>query len=684
MRTFKQSSLGRADHPFAHVFDKSLPDPSAKKAAAAAVQDFNEYYPDEGIVARHHMQPRKALYRPSDEESKALDLGTFRCTDSRPLSGGQLQESWDDNYQGHKRPELWTGTTYLASTEHSLASAMAAVKKIKNRNKNDAKKQARAQSFYDVNQLSDNKGCMYKPAREVVYDMSSFLKQAVEKYKSLVSPEFRDLKHVSTPFADDRIARPAEAESGSTGKLAPIASRVLMKLLFAARMARYDLLRAVQGLASRVTKWSMDCDKALHRLMCYVNSTIHYKMSGVIGDEIKSCKLWLFADSDHAGEHDSKSTSGSFLCLVGPNTYFPLAAFSKKQTSVALSSTEAEVVCANVALRSLGLPSSASWSVLQNAGGVGTNAHKPTALGRDAKRFSCAKHPDKSLSMVEYEGRNLLPDGRIVELYTSNKPNSPVELTTHPLRDVWLLQKGNWNRSQEEAVAWEELDSRTYQPPTGVDAVMLVYRRSGADYRRHAEAEAMLHLETLGIRDSGGYQFEHRDPVSSNKDYGLIMAAPHSVQPVVLEDNQATIRILESGKSPAFRHADKTQRINLGWISEQFRRKHYALAYVNTSLQAADILTKPFTSADKWNKALSLMSIRRAEQPARKASAAPTAGACRDNRPEAQFSRLMIELCGPSSILGEIAKSKYPQCEVLRVTKEDDLNNTDTRKIGPC
>ena len=262
-------------------------------------------------------------------------------------------------------------------------------------------------------------------------------------------------------------------------------------------------------------------------------------------------------------------------------------------------------------------------------------------------------------------------------------PVNPIplsRLTTHPLRDVWLLQKGNWIQAQE-AVAWEELSCRTYQPPTGVDAVMLVYRRSGADYRRHAEAEAMLHLETLGIRDSGGYQFERRDPVASNKDYGLIMAAPHSVQPVVLEDNQATIRILESGKSPAFRHADKTQRINLGWISEQFRRKHYALAYVSTTLQAADILTKPFTSADKWNKALNLLSIRRAEQPTRKASAAPTAGACRSTRPEAQFSRLMIEICcGPTSILGEVAKEKYPECEVLRITKNEDLNNTDTRK----
>ena len=46
-------------------------------------------------------------------------------------------------------------------------------------------------------------------------------------------------------------------------------------------------------------------------------------MRGFIGDEIKHCKLWLFADSDHAGEHDNKSTSGGILVLVGPNTYFP-------------------------------------------------------------------------------------------------------------------------------------------------------------------------------------------------------------------------------------------------------------------------------------------------------------------------------------------------------------------------
>ena len=44
-----------------------------------------------------------------------------------------------------------------------------------------------------------------------------------------------------------------------------------MKVLFEGRMARsarFDLLGATQGLASRVTKWSPECDKSLHCFLC--------------------------------------------------------------------------------------------------------------------------------------------------------------------------------------------------------------------------------------------------------------------------------------------------------------------------------------------------------------------------------------------------------------------------------
>ena len=53
-----------------------------------------------------------------------------------------------------------------------------------------------------------------------------------------------------------------------SGMLQPIAAKVLMKTLYGARMARYDLLRAVCTLAACVTKWTEQRDIELFRLMC--------------------------------------------------------------------------------------------------------------------------------------------------------------------------------------------------------------------------------------------------------------------------------------------------------------------------------------------------------------------------------------------------------------------------------
>ena len=204
---------------------------------------------------------------------------------------------------------------------------------------------------------------MTKPVNVMTYDMRDFLVSCVDRYCELAKVDPKLLKHVATPFHDNRVARPTE-EGEPQGKLQPIASRVLMKILFAARMARWDLLRATQSLASRVTKWSRDCDTALHRLVCYINSSLDIRMQGFIGDTIAECQLWLFCDADWAGEHDSKSTSGCALYPVGPNTYYPLNAFSKKQTSITMSSTESEVISANHGVRAQGLPSLSLWSFL--------------------------------------------------------------------------------------------------------------------------------------------------------------------------------------------------------------------------------------------------------------------------------------------------------------------------------
>jgi hypothetical protein len=138
------------------------------------------------------------------------------------------------------------------------------------RDKREAKKEAKAAKFRGLEHAVKPKaGVMAKPVNFVRYDMSNFLESCVENCCNLakVSP---------TPFTDAGIARPTLSEDGMPGKLQPVANKILMKILFAARMARFDLLRATQSLASRVTKWSVECDVALHQLVAYIKS---YKAS---------------------------------------------------------------------------------------------------------------------------------------------------------------------------------------------------------------------------------------------------------------------------------------------------------------------------------------------------------------------------------------------------------------------
>ena len=141
------------------------------------------------------------------------------------------------------------------------------------------------------------------------------------------------------------------------GHLAPHAASVLMKLLYGARIARFDLLRQVNRLARNVHRWTDSDDRGLHHLMCYVHHTKHWRMVGWVGDPIDDVHLALYADADFAGCIDSlRSTSGGHLNIQGPNTRFPLSGSSKRQGCVSHSTPEAEIVAADVAMRSMGMP----------------------------------------------------------------------------------------------------------------------------------------------------------------------------------------------------------------------------------------------------------------------------------------------------------------------------------------
>ena len=157
------------------------------------------------------------------------------------------------------------------------------------------------------------------------------------------------------PLYPVELMKAGASEEEEPGDLADAAASILMKILYCARMGRWDLLKAITSLATQLTKWTPWCDKALFRLMCYINSTSSATLTGYIGDPPRDLTLRLYADADFAGDKESyRSTSGAFMALVGPRSFMPLAAKTKEQSCVSQSPPEAQIVSINVTMRTLG------------------------------------------------------------------------------------------------------------------------------------------------------------------------------------------------------------------------------------------------------------------------------------------------------------------------------------------
>ena len=81
-----------------------------------------------------------------------------------------------------------------------------------------------------------------------------------------------------------------------------------------------------------------------------------------VGDEPGGLELHLYSDANFADEQaNMKSTSGVFLCLKGEYSFVPLSGLSKRQTCVSHSTPEAEIVAADCAVRTEGLPALPLW-----------------------------------------------------------------------------------------------------------------------------------------------------------------------------------------------------------------------------------------------------------------------------------------------------------------------------------
>ena len=193
------------------------------------------------------------------------------------------------------------------------------------------------------------------------FDMVDYAQQTVDLYLSLTGS--KKLKSVQTPFCPEGSLPPSDDEV--TGELAPAACKLLMKALWLGRLSRPDIIKPIGDLATCVQKWSRNNDRQAHRLICYIDSTKHHRLVGHVNDCPDDLKLSLYVDADFAGEKaHARSTSGGYLVLAGPNTFFPLAWVSKRQTSTSRSTTESEIVSLAHSLYSEGLPALSLWDTL--------------------------------------------------------------------------------------------------------------------------------------------------------------------------------------------------------------------------------------------------------------------------------------------------------------------------------
>ena len=130
-----------------------------------------------------------------------------------------------------------------------------------------------------------------------------------------------------------------------------------MKVLYAARYARFELLRAIGFLACHVAKWDVQCDRRLHRLMSYIEHTLDHRLCGWTDGDCETVNLHLYSDADFGGCNDTnKSTTGVYIAAEGKHTKWPISGLSKKQTCVSHSTPEAELVAGALALRQEGVP----------------------------------------------------------------------------------------------------------------------------------------------------------------------------------------------------------------------------------------------------------------------------------------------------------------------------------------
>ncbi|GKD09404.1 retrovirus-related pol polyprotein from transposon TNT 1-94 [Tanacetum coccineum] len=168
---------------------------------------------------------------------------------------------------------------------------------------------------------------------DIFFNQSNYIKEMLKKFG------LEDSKPMKTPRSmETKLTKDEEGESVDNTKY-----RGMIGSLLYLTASRPDIMFSVCLCARFQEDPKTSHLEAVKRIFRYIKGTTHLGLWYPKGSGIETI---VYADSDHAGDYvDRKSTSGicTFMgcCLT--------SWFSKKQTALAISTTEAEYVSAGKA-----------------------------------------------------------------------------------------------------------------------------------------------------------------------------------------------------------------------------------------------------------------------------------------------------------------------------------------------
>ena len=170
----------------------------------------------------------------------------------------------------------------------------------------------------------------YRLNKKIYLSQEKYIRKILEKYN------MSNCKPISTPMCS--ITKLTRSESKDTTQKLPYRELVgaLMYLMIASRP---DLAYTMSVLSRYLDCYNESHWKAIKRTLRYLSGTTNHFLT--LGGNTADPNIICFADADYGGDIDTgKSTSG-YVCLLNDGT---VSWFSKKQPTVACSTTEAEYI----------------------------------------------------------------------------------------------------------------------------------------------------------------------------------------------------------------------------------------------------------------------------------------------------------------------------------------------------